>query len=149
MSCEIGAVRLSEALPELLGKRGTVAPTTLHEARARARDALRVLTDFENTGRLIFVGGTATTSISILRGRREEIEAAPLSFADVERLIHRLASTRLDQRKDIPGMNPQRADILLAGTLILEAAFELTHHGRALVTSGDLLLGYLLRHGNG
>jgi len=148
VSCEIGAVRLSEALPELLGKHGSVAAATLHEARARVREALRVFNEFEKIDRLIFVGGTATTSISILRGRREEIKVAPLELSDVERLIQRLASMPLDERKNIPGMNPQRADILLAGTLILEAVFGLTRHNSALVTSGDLLLGYLLRHAN-
>jgi exopolyphosphatase/pppGpp-phosphohydrolase len=45
----------------------------------------------------------------------------------------------------MPGMNPQRADILLAGALILECAFSLTLHEQALVSTLDLLLGTLLQ----
>lgn len=147
VSCEIGAVRLSESLPELLGKHGRVDANILHEARSRAREALRALSDFPKVQQLLFVGGTATTCVSIVRGRREEIIIAPLPSADVERIITRLASSPLEERKSIPGMNPQRADIMLAGSLILEAAFELTGHTDAFATAGDLLLGYLLRHG--
>ncbi|MBV9270800.1 MAG: hypothetical protein JO165_06895 [Candidatus Eremiobacteraeota bacterium] len=148
VSCEIGAVRLSEALPELLGKDAPVPAEKINEARGRAREALRVVGDFEKVDRLVFVGGTATTSISILRGRREDVDVAQLTVRDVENIIARLASLPVEDRKAIAGMNPQRADILLAGALILAAALELTQHQDALVAGGDLLLGYLLRHRN-
>ena len=42
-------------------------------------------------------------------------------------------------------MNPQRADILLAGALILDAVFARTLHERATVSTNALLLGFLLR----
>lgn len=146
VSCEIGAVRLSESLPELLGERGTVDAKVLHEARTKAREALRPLCDFPKVQQLLFVGGTATTCVSIVRGRREEITIAPLPLTEIQQIITHLASKPLEERKTIPGMNPQRADIMLAGSLILEAAFDLTGHRDALASMGDLLLGYLLRH---
>jgi len=46
-------------------------------------------------------------------------------------------------------MNPQRADILLAGAIILDEARAATGHDEVIVSTNDLLLGYLLRGSGG
>lgn len=145
-SFEIGAVRLSEAVPDLMARHKPVSAGALHEARVLAREALRPLLEFPSVDRLVFVGGTATTSVAITHARDEREEIASLSRDQLENVVRLLASKTVDERRVIPGMNPQRADILLAGTLLLEAAFDFAGHGEALVATGDLLLGYLLRH---
>lgn len=145
-SFEIGAVRLSEAVPDLMARKKPVSAAALHEARVLAREALRPLLEFPTVDRLIFVGGTATTSVSITHARDEREEIAALLREQLEDVVRLLASKTVEERRVIPGMNPQRADILLAGTLLLEAAFDFTARSEALVATGDLLLGYLLRH---
>ncbi len=69
---------------------------------------------------------------------------AEIARADVMATLARLCAMSLDERKLLAGMNPQRADILPAGLIVLDAVFELTGLARAIATSSDLLMGYLL-----
>jgi exopolyphosphatase/pppGpp-phosphohydrolase len=43
-------------------------------------------------------------------------------------------------------MNPQRADILLGGLLIIDRILQASAAAGMLVSTSDVLLGYLLRH---
>ncbi len=135
---------MTEAVPELSGTRGAVDERAIERARSTVREATDKLESFERVDRLVFVGGSATTAISILRGNRDRFDYAPLSREELQGLIEQLRALDLEERKIMPGMNPQRADILLAGLLILDMAFERSHHNQALVSTNDLLLGTLL-----
>jgi len=143
VSCEIGAVRLTERFNGLQ-ERG--AADELEPARAHVRAALRPLQDFDRADRLVAVGGSATTACAVIAGERSEAAYAPLSRAALAQLIDLLASLPLEKRKELPGMIAQRADILLAGAIILDEACAATGHAEAIVSRNDLLLGYLLRH---
>jgi exopolyphosphatase/guanosine-5'-triphosphate,3'-diphosphate pyrophosphatase len=140
VSCEIGAVRLTEMLPELSGKSSEEA---LARARRAAHEATSPIGGFPPVEQFLLVGGTATTTIAVLRERAHASAYEAIDLTAVRRMIHLLASLDLAQRKSLRGMNPQRADILLAGLLIVEAAFGHIRHERALVTTNDLLLGTL------
>jgi exopolyphosphatase/guanosine-5'-triphosphate,3'-diphosphate pyrophosphatase len=95
---------------------------------------------------LVLVGGSATTTVSLVRGQREMFSYAQLSESDIARWISCLAETPLEQRKALAGMNPQRADILLGGLLIIQRIVEASADSAPLVSTSDVLLGYLLRH---
>ncbi len=89
----------------------------------------------------MLVGGSATTTVSLKRGRRDQFTYAELSSKDIRGWIARLAKTSLDQRRALDSMNPQRADILLGGLVIVESFMRLSKHTTALVSGGDVLLG--------
>ncbi|HEY8314451.1 MAG TPA: hypothetical protein VIG51_09795 [Candidatus Baltobacteraceae bacterium] len=146
VSCEIGAVRLTEAFPVLAGDRGAIDDRSLRIAAERSRIALAPIGTFAAVDRLAFVGGSATTTAAILRGNRDIFETFELSRGDLKGVLERLRSLPLSDRKRLSGINPQRADILLGGLIVLDAAFELTGRERAAVTTSDLLFGYLLQH---
>jgi len=145
-SLEIGAVRLTERYPELAGERGAIAERAIQCATAEALEALSPLADFPAIEHLIFVGGSATTAVSVLHGSREQFVQTGLRRDSLQTLTRQLQALPLEARRKLPGMNPQRADILLAGTLVLDAAFEKCCRSEALVSSNDLLLGYLLQN---
>lgn len=142
LSCEIGAVRLTERLPSL---RDICAPSDLAEARKTAREALEPLRVFEPQECLVAVGGSATTACAVISGGSNEY-VTHLERGMLSELVELLASLPLERRKELPGIVAQRADILLAGALIVDEACGLTGHARARVSANDLLLGYLLRH---
>ncbi|HEY5427131.1 MAG TPA: hypothetical protein VIJ77_11310 [Candidatus Tumulicola sp.] len=144
VSCEIGAVRLTEAIPALAGRDGAVDAATIERARQAARQALEPLSDGEPVERAAFVGGSATTAASIARGRKGTIAAYSLSREDLQRELGRLCALSLDERKAVTGMLSQRADILPAGIVVLDTALELLGLDAALATTSDLLLGVLL-----
>jgi exopolyphosphatase/guanosine-5'-triphosphate,3'-diphosphate pyrophosphatase len=109
-----------------------------------ATAAIAPIGSFPKAEHLVFVGGSATTAISVLAKKRETFAYAELTRTGLQSLISLLKSLDLDARKALPGMNPQRADILLAGLLVLDAAFKRTLHERAMVSTNDVLLGFLL-----
>jgi exopolyphosphatase/guanosine-5'-triphosphate,3'-diphosphate pyrophosphatase len=145
VSCEIGAVRLTEALPELCGRDGAVGEEVVAKARAIAREALKPVTEHGSVERVAFVGGSATTTAAIVRGRKTPIESHPLTRADLQRTLDRLLAMPLEERKKIVGMRAQRADILPGGIIVLDTALELLEQERAIATTADLPLGLLLQ----
>lgn len=144
ISCEIGAVRLTESVPELAGTRGSISEETMDRACSIASTNIAPIGSFPRVEHLVFVGGSATTTISVIAKKREEFAYAELTRTGLQNVIALLRSLDLEARKNLPGMNPQRADILLAGVLILDAAFKRTLHEHAIVSTNDVLLGYLL-----
>jgi exopolyphosphatase/guanosine-5'-triphosphate,3'-diphosphate pyrophosphatase len=146
VSCEIGAVRLTEAFPTLAGTSGAVAPQVLDSARSLGGEALAPALQLPRIDRLVLVGGSATTTVSLVRGKREFFTYEQLDVRAIETWIARLAATPLEQRKTLAGMNPQRADILLGGLLLIAIVAQASGVNVALVSTSDVLLGYLLRH---
>ena len=145
ISCEVGSVRLTEAVPKLAGRDGAVAAGELSRAADLAREALRPLAECAPVERLALVGGSATTTAAIVRGRAAPITSYPVTRADLQRTLERLCNMSLDERKRVAGMRAQRADILPAGIVVLDAALETLGRDEALATTADLLLGFLLQ----
>jgi exopolyphosphatase/guanosine-5'-triphosphate,3'-diphosphate pyrophosphatase len=145
VSCEIGAVRLTEAVPSLAGDKGTIGDADIARAQTLAAEALEPLKKYAKVERLAMVGGTATTVAAILKGRPSAVTSAHLRRDDLQKILDRLLALPLDERKKIPGMKPQRADILPAGIVVLLAAMDATRCDEAVATSSDLLLGVALQ----
>jgi exopolyphosphatase/guanosine-5'-triphosphate,3'-diphosphate pyrophosphatase len=144
VSCEIGAVVLTEAVPELNGLNGPVGAATVERARALARLALEPLRGFERGAKVALVGGSASTAAAIARGGLMGHDVVDLSRDDLQRVLRRLCSLDLDRRKRMRGMRVQRADILPAGIVILDTALELLEARCSVASRWDLLLGVLL-----
>ncbi len=144
-SCEIGAVRLTEAVPELAGRDGAVGEPSVEKARALVREALKVLAESAPVERLALVGGSATTTAAILRGRRTPIVTHSLTRTDLQSVLARLLQMKLEARKEVVGMKPQRADILPAGIIVIDEAMATIGRDQAIATTADLLLGVLLQ----
>ncbi len=143
-SCEVGAVRLTETCSGLTGEHGAVEAGTLARAKEIARSLLAPVRDYPPVERLAFVGGSATTAASLLRGDRTPFQVAPVTRAGVTLWLERLCAMPLAERRELISLNPQRADILPAGLIILDAIFEIAGVDHAVATSSDLLMGYLL-----
>jgi exopolyphosphatase/guanosine-5'-triphosphate,3'-diphosphate pyrophosphatase len=144
-SCEIGAVRLTEAEPALAGRDGPVDEASVDRAREIARTALMPLRDFPRVDRLAFVGGSATTAAAILRARSGPIASQQVTRTQLQTVLARLCSMTLEERKLLPGMRAQRADILPGGIVVLDTALEIVEQDAATATTADLLLGFLLQ----
>ncbi|HWT05848.1 MAG TPA: hypothetical protein VN224_08830 [Xanthomonadales bacterium] len=143
-SVEIGAVRLSERHPALLGARalGENERRALEEeARADAATVLAPLAANRGVPNLIAVGGTVFTAAAMIAGGVRD--GATMTRADCVRLIADLLARDLDARKALPHIRPQRADILPAGLIVVDEACRLLGVDAFTVSEADLLLGYL------
>jgi len=144
LSLEVGAVRLSERHPALLGARalGDDERRALEdEARADASAVLGPFGTMRGFSELIAVGGTVFTAAAMIAGGVRD--GATMTAADRSHLIDELLRRDLDARKAMPHIRPQRADILPAGLIVVDEACRLLGVDAFTVSEADLLLGYL------
>jgi exopolyphosphatase/guanosine-5'-triphosphate,3'-diphosphate pyrophosphatase len=145
-SVEVGAVRLAERYPATMG--GETAEAARQAGDAARRDAGERLAPFERlrpVDEVRIVGGTANTTAAIAQA--QGAAQVVLSRAEIDAIVDRLLGMTLTQRRAVPGMIPQRADILPAGGIIISEALGRLGVIAARVERNDLLLGYLARTG--
>jgi len=74
-----------------------------------------------------------------------------LKYKDLKKIITKLAALDIDKRRKIPGINPERADIIIPGAIILETLMEEFSIKEVAVSKFGLRHGmvtdYLQRHG--
>lgn len=123
ISVNLGAVKLTESV--LRSDPATI--TQLSEAQQKAAEAfaqVEILTAAEQA-QIIGVGGTFTTLGAIDLGgsvTAETLHGHVLSQQSVEGEIAMLAARTVEERKQIPGLDPARADIILGGAILLSQA---------------------------
>jgi len=146
VSCEIGAVRLSEAIPALLGAEVPKdIPALEKEAREFARARLAPLADFLHPSGVFAVGGTMFNAAAIVSDReRDDIDGIVLTRATLGDLARRFLAIDTPVRRVQPRISPQRADIFPAGLLIVDEALGILNVAACTVSQRDLLYGYLI-----
>ncbi len=97
--------------------------------------------------KMIGVAGTVTTLCAV--ARRVEpydptlIHGASLPFDEVNAALSRLASLPTSLRKTVPGLQPKRADVIVAGGLIFRAAMRALGVTEVIVSDRGLRWGLL------
>jgi exopolyphosphatase/guanosine-5'-triphosphate,3'-diphosphate pyrophosphatase len=67
-----------------------------------------------------------------------------LALADVQAITRRLCAMTLEQRRRIPGINPERADIILGGSAILQTTMETVGAQTILISDRALREGIIV-----
>lgn len=129
------------------------APEELARARAWIReqmaswfaDQAKEAADLE---RVVAVAGTATTVVSI-RDRMETYDSSRVHKARVSRqelleVYERLAALPLSARKNVVGLDPKRAPVMVAGLLILLEVLDFAGIDAFTVSETDILHGITL-----
>ena len=96
----------------------------------------------------IAVAGTAT-SLAVIAQELEPYDPAKvhgyvLGKRECESLLEILASLPLEERREVPGLHPDRAPTIVAGVMILILALELFRLERVEVSEHDILRGAAL-----
>ena len=124
-SCQMGAVRLSRMLPirdhgDLPAVEATAA--AILEEKLQEHPALTLPTVWRGTG------GTFTTLAAIVKGirwtERTYMHGTVVTLEDVARVGRDLADMTLEERRNLPGLQPNRADIVVHGICILLACMR-------------------------
>lgn len=109
----------------------------------RLRDELAAL---EGT-QLVGTAGTPTTlaaiDLALVTYDREKVQGHCLSLARVRELLDRLAMLPLRERGRISGLEPGRADIIVAGAAVVFTAMEQLGYGDMRVSDSGLREGIL------
>ena len=97
---------------------------------------------------LVTLAGTATTLSAISQQLAvydpAKVHGSRLSRGEVSRLRGMLAGMTVSERRSVTGMDPERADVIVAGSLILERIIDLSGLGETLVSEHDILYGLVL-----
>ena len=146
-SSQIGCVRLTEEffdndppLPEELH-------TCLSVIGGHVDDALREIPDIGNGVTLVGLAGTvscvAAIEIGLEKYDREKIHHFKLLKDAVEDVFRTLATENRLERISNPGLEEDRADVIVAGTAILVKVMRQLELTECLVSESDILDGIL------
>lgn len=145
-SLQVGAVRLTERHVREDG----LSATTLATLRAAARQALEPLGTLDGLGglegaRLVGVAGTVTTLAAVDQALpaydAEKVHGATLELARIDALVGRLAPMTVAARARLPGMEPKRADVIVAGAVVVAEALRLLGFERLTVSDRGVRWG--------
>lgn len=101
----------------------------------------------QNVSELIAVAGTATTlaawflSLDVFNAAK--IDGLELSRGDLHRMVEELKWRSVQERMELPGIEAGRADVLLAGALILWRILELLGFQNCKISTRGLRFGVL------
>lgn len=145
-SIDVGSKRVTE----MFLRSDPPTPGELAEAREWTVQQLRPFFDGlrARPRSLVAVAGTATTLSAIQMGLTRydpaKVHMSSLSGSDLADLTEQMASLRLAERKRVPGLDPGRAPVIVAGALILETVLALSGLDSTFVGEHDILYGILL-----
>jgi len=129
-SFQMGAVRLTERVSPGDPPSGD----ELRRMREAAHQALAEMKEIRASGalagaRLVAVAGTVTTLAAVALALPEydaaRVHGSALSLDGLRALLGRLAALTTEERARLPGMEPKRADVIVAGAVLVVAALEL------------------------
>ena len=143
-SCQMGAVRLSKRIP--VDSRGDL-PAVQELAAAILEDKLIHHPTLTLPPRWYGTGGTFTTLGAMVRGvhwtDRTYMHGTVLPLPEIERFARELADLTIEQRREIPGLQPNRADIIVHGMCILLAVMRRLQMREITVSENGNLDGFI------
>ncbi|SHG43811.1 exopolyphosphatase / guanosine-5'-triphosphate,3'-diphosphate pyrophosphatase [Thermosyntropha lipolytica DSM 11003] len=134
LSLPLGAVRATEGNMDFAMMKEVLTP--LIEAKI----------DFSPYS-LVMVGGTATTLVAIkLKLTAYDpglVHGQVLHYEEIADIYKLLSSLSLEERKKLPGLQPERADIIPKGVQAVLAVMEVLKKDQIIVSEADLMEGML------
>lgn len=153
-SLQLGAVRLLETL----NPNDPPAQADLDRCRSMIRSVLsnhckgelsKALTSLPSNPASFASGGTASVLAAMHLGLtsfdRRQIESVEFSQANLAQWVERLWKLPIKDRRLIPGLPPERADVIITGVAILAGAAEVLGIHKLRVSTRGLRFGALVR----
>lgn len=138
-SVQAGAVRMTEG-----GHSDRELAEVLHPVLVEIKPGV--------PGCLVGVGGTVTTLAAMDRKmlvyEPAVVHGSIITLAKVEELLDLLQGCDLQSRKQIPGLQAPRADIIIAGVRIVRAIMTGLKLPRLMVSETDILYGVTMEESN-
>ena len=145
ISIDVGCVRMTEAwlhsdppMPEELSQ--ALSVIELH-----CDDVLRAIPQIGEAKTFVGLAGTVNAAAAVEIGMttydREKVHHLRMTRAMVEDVFRTLATESLEERKDNPGLEPERADVIVGGMCVLVTIMRRFGLREMLVSEADILDG--------
>jgi exopolyphosphatase/guanosine-5'-triphosphate,3'-diphosphate pyrophosphatase len=96
---------------------------------------------------LVGIAGTFTTLSAVEKKlvcyTHGEVHGSRLTLIEVRRQVALFQGKTITERKAIPGLEPKRADVILAGACLIERIMTLFHSERVIVSDQGVRYGLL------
>jgi exopolyphosphatase/guanosine-5'-triphosphate,3'-diphosphate pyrophosphatase len=100
------------------------------------------------TERLVGIAGTVTSVAALIHAidpyDPDRVHGQRVSGDEIAALAERLSGMTMAERKKLPGIEPGRADVIVAGTLLLLGIVEHAGAGEVIVSNGGVRVGLAL-----
>ena len=139
LSIDIGSVRLTErAIPS--------RPAPIAELEAARTLVADLFEDIDLQARTVIgVAGTWTSIAAIAQDLpeylRERVHGYRIGRDELEHVVDSLVVKTVDETAVIPALDPKRAPVILAGSLVATGVMEALHAGEVTVSEHDSLDG--------
>ncbi len=109
--------------------------------------ALRQVKDESSRLAMVGIAGTFTTLSAVEKGlthySHSEVHGSRLTRVEVVRQVELYRASTIAERKRIPGLEPKRADVILAGALAIQRIMTLFDIDEAIVSDQGIRYGLL------
>lgn len=144
-SFNVGAVRVTE----LFFKNDNYSTQNIDNCIKWIEDILQPIKTLSNKNfKLVGVAGTATTQISVakklLNYDSKIVHLSSITRDDIENNLKLFLSMDLQNRKNITGLEEKRADVIIAGTVILQTIMKILNCNKLIVSESDNLNGAMI-----
>ena len=143
-SVNVGAVRYTERF----GLSGVVSEATLAEALEAIADDLARLDGRPKVDALVGMGGAITNITAVSHGMADydpdRVQGTVLDRAEIDRQIELYRTTPLEARRSIIGLQPKRAEVILAGACIVRTVMDKLDMASLTVSDRGLRHGHLV-----
>jgi exopolyphosphatase/guanosine-5'-triphosphate,3'-diphosphate pyrophosphatase len=149
-SLQIGSVRLTERFI----KNDPPSPEEIRLLRASINEAISKLSSWTRAAEvLVGIAGTVTTICAVATEMRTydhaQVHGYELSQEQVEAVVEKLTRIPTAERKKLPGMVEGRADVIVAGGLILERVMKSCNARSVIVSDQGIRWGLVYREVEG
>jgi len=140
-SFNVGAVRLGEKF--FRGK------NNLLDSEVWVKEILKKLSKYkEQEFILVGVAGTVTTHVSVFLGMeeydRDRVHMYRLTKKEILKNLDLFLSKTTEERENIIGLHPKRAEIIIPGTYLLLWIMEILKKDEIVVSESDILEGMMM-----
>ncbi|MDZ7639810.1 MAG: Ppx/GppA phosphatase family protein [Bryobacterales bacterium] len=143
----LGAVRLWQSFLST----DPATPQALQQLEQYIGEKIHEAVNEFGTGGIDFAIGTsasASAAVSAIReiprAKRESANGVSVSREELARLYRRLAPMTVDERRDVTGIGPRRAEIIVPGVALLARALEKFGVGRLVYSNAGVRDGIVL-----
>lgn len=144
ISVDMGCVRFAERFARL----DPMDPDSAAAVRAAAGallDEVEQVVPLRGASSVVGLAGTVTTVAALALGLAEydsdRIHLSAVSREDVARITRELVAMTAEQRSRLGVMHPGRADVIAAGSLVLDTIMERTGAAQVTASEHDILDG--------
>lgn len=147
-SVDLGSVRFTERYLKSDPVTDEEFNICLNEVDAKLEELVDWRSAIPSNMQMLAVAGTATTLASWHLRLREfdsaEVEKVQLTSANLSRMVKDLKRMSVKERRDQVGIDPKRADVLLAGAMIMWRTMEKLKFQTCNISSRGLRYGVLM-----